>query len=140
MDKLTVAAEWRKYADEDLRSAQHMAKNMCPAPDHIICFLCQQSTEKYLKGFIILHDDEPERTHDLNLLCGLCKALDAGFVEIEQQCAVLTQYGVQPRYPFEIQIDNDDMTRALRFAETVQAFMRRIAPDMFAGDAADADR
>jgi HEPN domain-containing protein len=52
--------------------------------DHIICFHCQQAVEKYLKGFLILYDVESERTHDLNLLCGLCKGIDAAFVEVER--------------------------------------------------------
>ncbi|MDR1786974.1 MAG: HEPN domain-containing protein [Treponema sp.] len=136
MDKLSIVAEWRKYADEDLRTANHMAHNMWPTPDHIICFHCQQAVEKYLKGFLILHDVEPERTHDLNMLCRLCKEYNAAFAEIKEYCFDLTRYGVQPRYPLEIYLDKADMSRALHYAEAVQAFMRRAAPDMFTETAA----
>jgi hypothetical protein len=101
MDKLTIVAEWRKYADADLDTAEHMAHDMWP-------------------------------THDLNLFCGLRKGIDAAFVEVERQCADLTQFGVQPRYPFEISIDKAAMLRALNQAEAVQAFMRRATPEMFA--------
>ncbi|GAB6391059.1 MAG: HEPN domain-containing protein [Treponematales bacterium] len=131
MDKLTIAAEWRRYADEDLRTAEHMAKNMWPTPDHIICFHCQQAVEKYLKGFLILNDVEPDRTHDLDLLWDSCVKYNAAFVEIEAACSNLTRYGVQPRYPREIHLDGGDMSRALRYAEAVQAFTRRAAPEMF---------
>jgi hypothetical protein len=44
----------------------------------------------------------------------------------------LTQFGVQPRYPFEISIDKAAMLRALNQAEAVQAFMRRAASEMLA--------
>jgi HEPN domain-containing protein len=132
MDKLTVVTEWRKYADADLDAAQYMAHNMWPTHNHIICFHCQQAAEKYLKGFLILHDEIPPHIHDLDTLWDSCVKYDAAFTEIERACSDLSRYGVQPRYPLEIHIDGADMSRALNQAETVQTFMQRVAPEMFA--------
>jgi len=137
MDKLTLVAEWRKYADADLDTAEHMAHKMWPTHDHIICFHCQQAVEKYLKGFLILHDVEPDRTHDLDSLWECCAKHNTAFSEIEHKCSELTQYGVQPRYPLEIYIDNAAMLRALRQTEEIQSFMRRIAPEMFGENATE---
>jgi len=34
MDKMIIAAEWRQYADNDLRTAEHMATTMWPVPEY----------------------------------------------------------------------------------------------------------
>jgi len=55
----------------DLDSAEYLL-NMHPIPIEIICYLCQQSAEKYLKGYLVLHDINPPKIHDLNQLRKLC--------------------------------------------------------------------
>jgi len=47
-----LIAEWFHYSDMDLASAEHL-QTMHPQPFEIICFLCQQSAEKNLKGYLI---------------------------------------------------------------------------------------
>ncbi|NIR51999.1 HEPN domain-containing protein [candidate division KSB1 bacterium] len=59
-----VAEEWFKIAETDLSSARFLQK-MKPTPQEIICYHCQQSAEKFLKG---LHGEEIKRTHDLTQL------------------------------------------------------------------------
>ena len=49
MDNRTRAQEWQRLAEMDLSSAQYLL-NMHPVPVENICYLCQQSAEKYLKG------------------------------------------------------------------------------------------
>lgn len=41
------AQEWRRLAEMDLSSAEYLL-DMHPAPIEIICYLSQQSAEKYL--------------------------------------------------------------------------------------------
>jgi len=36
----------------DLNTAEYL-KNMKPLPIEIICYHCQQSAEKYLKGYLV---------------------------------------------------------------------------------------
>ena len=45
-------AEWFQFADIDLASAEHL-QSMRPQPLEIICYHCQQSAEKNLKGYLI---------------------------------------------------------------------------------------
>ncbi|MCL2694995.1 MAG: HEPN domain-containing protein [Clostridiales bacterium] len=114
--------EWFRYADIDLLTAQRIAA-FHPAPMHIVCFHCQQSAEKNLKGFLIHHGvEEPPKIHDLGRLCKLCIAADARFLEIERVCRILTIYGVQPRYPGEIEITESDMKNALIYAKQIAEF------------------
>ncbi|MCL2513239.1 MAG: HEPN domain-containing protein [Oscillospiraceae bacterium] len=114
--------EWFRFADTDLTAANHLL-SLYPQPLEIICYHCQQSAEKYLKGYLgYCGVDEPPKTHDLSRLCALCAEYDIKFDEIRNICAFLTEYGIQPRYPDEIEIDENDMKKALAYAEQVKAF------------------
>ncbi|GHV76575.1 hypothetical protein AGMMS49942_13960 [Spirochaetia bacterium] len=44
------------------------------------------------------------------------------------------QYGVQSRYPTEMQIEKEDMTRSLGYAKTIKQFIQLQAPDIFRND------
>lgn len=65
MDRLAEAREWQRLASMDLNAAEHLL-NMRPTPYEIICFHCQQSAEKYLKGYLVIHDITPPKIHDLD--------------------------------------------------------------------------
>jgi hypothetical protein len=58
MDKRAELKQWIEIADSDLDAANHLAKNMRPAPYEIVCFHCQQAAEKYLKWFLVEVNDE----------------------------------------------------------------------------------
>ncbi|GHV24818.1 hypothetical protein AGMMS4952_01160 [Spirochaetia bacterium] len=125
------AKEWRRYADTDLITAEHVANTLWPTPFGIVCYHCQQSAEKFLKGFLVLNGDDPPHTHDLEILCDLCKAYKIEFEGILMPCSILSEYGSQPRYPFEIAIDNAAMKQALSCARQIKEFLQRIAPEIF---------
>ncbi|MDR0497197.1 MAG: HEPN domain-containing protein [Treponema sp.] len=123
--------QWLELANNDLAIAQHTAKTMRPVPYEIVCFHCQQFVEKYLKGFLVSKGQEPPHIHDLVKLVSFCETEDSQFGQIKQKCAVLTEYGVQTRYPGGMQIGEEDMTRAIHFAEDIKAFMLEKAPKLF---------
>jgi HEPN domain-containing protein len=95
---------------------------MRPVPLEVICYHCEQAAEKILKGYLIQNNIEPPRTHDLRLLCKMCATIDNTFDEISQSCVNLTPYGVQPRYPFEIEILDTDMQKAIVDADHAMNF------------------
>jgi HEPN domain-containing protein len=64
MNKYDVAYEWLFRAKDDLECAEYLLGKH-PLPVEIICFHCQQSTEKILKGLLILQEIQPPKTHDL---------------------------------------------------------------------------
>ena len=94
-----------------------------PTPDEIICFHCQQSSEKYLKGFLFLHDIEPPKIHNLIELLKMCEKINSNFSILLPQLDVLLDYAVIPRYPNELKITNDDMKVAINYAKIVQEFV-----------------
>ncbi|MGL4671068.1 HEPN domain-containing protein [Cetobacterium sp.] len=125
MDKKDIALEWFKFANEDLSSAQFLL-NKVPTPLEIICYHCQQSAEKYLKGFLLLNGEKLQRTHDLIFLNNICKKYSSEFENIEDDCLELIDYGVEVRYPMNIQLNDYDVKNALKSAEKIkQLIMER---------------
>jgi HEPN domain-containing protein len=129
MDRLAEAREWQRLASMDLNAAEHLL-NMRPIPYEIICFHCQQSAEKYLKGYLVIHDITPPKIHDLDELRKLCWRVSNTFDDIADQCSDLTAYGVQPRYPMDMMLEERDALQALRSARDIRAFVLALAPEM----------
>jgi HEPN domain-containing protein len=133
MAKIAQAREWTILADMDLKSAEYL-QNMYPVPIEIICYHCQQSAEKYLKGFLVLHNINPPKIHDLDVLCKLCKYIADSFDIIADQCSDLTAFGIQPRYPTDLILEEQDMKLALESAKIIRDFIHSIAPEMYTLD------
>ena len=119
---MTIVKEWLKFASNDINCAKH-SLSMKPVPLEIVCYHCEQAAEKALKGYLIYQDIEPPRTHILKLLCKMCTDIDETFEEITEICGDLTLYGVQPRYPFEIDITKNDMKKAILNTDCVMEFV-----------------
>jgi HEPN domain-containing protein len=135
MDKRTELKQWLEIADSDLDVANHLAKNMRPAPYEIVCFHCQQAAEKYLKWFLVLHDREPPKIHDLEELEKRCETIAPAFSVLLDKCSYLTAYGALSRYPSEMQLEKEDMDRALECAKLIGEFVRaRASGQVEAGD------
>ena len=129
--EIEYVAEWFAFADSDFASAEYL-QGMRPKPLEIICYLCEQSAEKHLKGFLIYKGiANPPKTHNLDTLCEMCSEYDENFQEIKKACNVLTKYGVQPRYPHEMGILEYDMQKAIEYARQIRDFepLTRICPE-----------
>lgn len=128
MDNNSIAREWFEYAKRDLESAKFLM-NMHPKPLEIICYHCEQSAEKYLKGYLIIKGKKAEKTHDLVLLNSKCSILEKRFNEIEDECIELVPYGVQVRYPYQLEVNEDDVNNAISSAEKIEEFIQKILED-----------
>ena len=62
-----------------------------------ICFHSQQAVEKFLKAFLIYHNIDFPRTHDLDFLLIECKKINSKIFDID--LGSLTDFGVSIRYP-----------------------------------------
>ena len=129
MDSLAEAKEWKRTADVDLASAEHLL-NMHPTPVEVICYHCQQSAEKYLKGYLVLRGQNPPKTHDLDELCKLCSDTHDGFGKIADHCSDLTAYGVQTRYPMGLTLEEHDTSQALDGAREIRDFVLSVAAEL----------
>ena len=116
---------WFEYAEVDLETAIMASKQYPPRLwSGIVCYHCQQAVEKYLKGYLIGIGEKPQKTHDLQLLRGMCERRNPyfGHPDLLNVCEYLTQFGVPARYPDEIEILDTDIPRALKAAKTVEQF------------------
>jgi HEPN domain-containing protein len=122
MNNKNIADEWITIANCDLNSAKFLT-NMQPTPLEIICYHCQQSAEKYLKGYIAFIGGTILKTHDLTILNKTCKQHDENFQNIDDDCVELVDYGVQVRYPFHFDLEESDMRQAIESAERIKKYI-----------------
>jgi HEPN domain-containing protein len=129
--------QWLDKGNDDLRSAEYLSTMHHPTPDEIICYLCQQSSEKYLKGFLFLHDVEPPKIHNLLELMEKCEQINNNFSVLLPQLNVLTNYSSLPRYPNELGITDEHMKVAIKYAKIVQEYILKIIDEELKSDKND---
>lgn len=115
-------SEWLEFAKMDLDAAEYL-RDMYPTPVEIICYHCEQAVEKFLKAVLVHDEKRPPKTHDLVTLCKLCSEENAEFNQLSSICLRLTPYGVQVRYPSDINLGEDDVSKALEGCRYVQDFV-----------------
>ncbi|OGO41782.1 MAG: hypothetical protein A2Z04_06255 [Chloroflexi bacterium RBG_16_57_9] len=92
---------WVNKAEEDYHVAlalMRLRKRPVPAS---VCYHCQQCVEKYLKAFVVSHDEDFPKVHDLLALKDLCLRLDPLFPVDDTPLRLLTGYAIRIRYPGE---------------------------------------
>ena len=92
--------KWVNIADRDLMAAEQGLK-VYPVLSEIVCFHCQQAAEKYLKAYLVKHQVEFQKTHNIMSLINLCSTVDSVFKDKLLYADLLTDYAVEIRYPDE---------------------------------------
>jgi len=123
MADFELLQQWLDKGNDDLRSAEYLSTMHHPTPDEVICYHCQQSSEKYLKGYLFLNDIEPPKIHNLIELMEMCVKINSKFSILLPQLNILTDYAILPRYPNELGITHEDMKNAIGYAKIVQEFI-----------------
>ena len=126
MDRQEELRQWFSLAKQNLEIAKHLLATFHPTPVESICNNCQQSAEKYLKGYLFINNIEPPKTHNLVDLLDMCTNIQLGFSTFERKCDFLTNFAVMPRYPNDLQITENDAKTAIRFAEEIKEFVTNI--------------
>jgi HEPN domain-containing protein len=122
MNGIELVKEWFQLAHNDLIVARHVLEDLYPRQIEISCFHCQQAAEKSLKGYLLSCNIEPPRIHNLRLLCQICVRQDASFETLLVSCSNLTPYGVEARYPNELEIDEENAKLAVTNANEIYDF------------------
>ena len=118
--------EWKRLADMDLVTAKHMFETYRPIPVEIVCFHSQQAAEKMLKCFLVFHEIEPPKTHDLKSLIKMCIEIESEYDTINKEAALLSEYAVLPRYPAEFDLDETDGERAIKSADKIVNYVNEL--------------
>ncbi|GHU01767.1 hypothetical protein FACS1894147_02250 [Spirochaetia bacterium] len=96
-----------------------------PTPDNVICNLCQQAGEKFLKGYLVSKEINFEKIHNLVILLKLCENAESEFTALQDKCSYLTPFAVIPRYSYEQQLNQDDAKVAIQYAKDIQQFIKK---------------
>jgi HEPN domain-containing protein len=89
----------------------------------VICYLCAQATEKYLKCFLTYNNIIPQKTHNLVLLNDNCIEIENEFSKIKMECGFI-RYNNEIRYPSRIQINEEDVVYTIRSVEKIRNMER----------------
>lgn len=86
---------------------------------NVICYLAQQSCEKFLKAFLLFISEPFPKSHNLELLIEKCKRADAEFPSLD--AGRLTSYNISMRYPDEFRIPSiDEAKESYETSKTVR--------------------
>ena len=131
--KRVLVQFWLKKAQRDLMAAQRLATEL---PD-IAIYHCQQGAEKALKGFLILHDQDPGDTHNINTLFKAASAFRPEFTSALKEAGYLSQYNQTYRYPREATDDFNptlgELKKAYRIAQAVYMNVLQAMPPEIVG-------
>ena len=89
-----------------------------------LCFHAQQFAEKSIKAFLIKHNVDFKKNHDLIYLLNLCVEIDSDFVLINDSMEALSPYAVTIRYPDDFYIPTpEEAHAAINHAKIVKEFV-----------------
>ncbi len=129
-DKLVLVKAWFRKAENDLINAEH-TMTMAEPPTDTVCFHAQQCAEKYLKGFLAYHSIDFPKTHSLEDLVVLAKAVAPSLQKDAGEVEILSSYGVEARYPDApfYDIPKEDAWEAIKMAKQVKdAVVKLVGP------------
>lgn len=127
--KAEFTREWLRKAEVDFKTARHLYQS---GPDFAggSAFHSQQAAEKYLKAFLVWHQIEFQKTHDIKALLKLAGKADQNIPQNLMDTVSLTPYGVEYRYPGDYpEVTRSDAEKALSLAESVRTEVRGRLPN-----------
>lgn len=132
MDECRV---WLTFAQTDYDCAAYLNKApLHPRPLNVICYHCQQAAEKAIKSLIVYFGSQGgmPKAHDLTFLLNQIRHIvsERKGIEISHDFMLmadsLSKYGVAPRYPNEIEVDERQTARALADSEKIIAWVNQV--------------
>lgn len=72
-DKTEYIRNWLFRTNEDIAVMKNLVESGARDYTSAICFHAQQAVEKFLKAFLVFHDVDFPKTHDLDFLLLECK-------------------------------------------------------------------
>ena len=116
--------EWLKFAIIDFE----MAEDLLSLKDRYaggVAYHAQQAAEKALKAYLLHHNEEIPKTHDLVLLIRRCAQIHIEFLTIEPIAAQLNPFSIQTRYPDDMHsaISVKEAKKLLNFGKSILDFV-----------------
>lgn len=109
------ANDWLTRAHSDKDSALFLYEKMQPKPLEVICYLCQQASEKALKSLLFVSEQPLEKSHDLTQIAErLAKDFEISD-DLLKACAILTPYATDSRYPTKLEINDERVKKVIDY-------------------------
>ncbi len=131
---ISEGQRWFKQAEYELGVARSLVDNQFHAA---ACFFTHQAAEKFLKAILYAQGQRRVFGHSISELCDQCAEYFETFAALKKQVNSLDLYYIPTRYPnglpggIPAEIYNDaDSAAALNMAETVQAVVAQMAPEL----------
>ena len=99
---------WLLLANEDIAVIESLYKSSSDLYARTICFHAQQAVEKFLKAFLVFHNKDFPKTHDLEFLLLECQKIDKSGFDFD--FGSMTDFGVSVRYPDDFIIPDKEDT------------------------------
>ena len=120
----------RQYLRQWLTKAEHdriIIQQGMDRPEHewvtdVLCFHAQQVVEKAFKAYLIFLEQDPPRTHSLEMLIEAIRSVSPEYPEFD--LGDLTAFAVQSRYPDEL--IEPDASEAKHYAELAERVLEDI--------------
>ncbi len=120
-----LVKKWVEKADEDFGYAVlSLKEGFSFFPQ--ICWHFHQATEKYLKAYIIAHNLEFRKIHDLIALLKICENKDPAFHSLFENCTYLQRFYIETRYPviWQVEYSKEHTMKAQDMAKSIIDFVR----------------
>jgi HEPN domain-containing protein len=115
--KWDFVQQWLNRARKDLAAAELLLKGAFEDYENV-GFHAQQAAEKFIKAFLVCHQIEFSKTHNIALLTQLVASVDPELAKKLAGADALTPYGVEFRYPEDLpSVSRTDGEEAVRLAE-----------------------
>lgn len=123
-DPSSNSARWLRWAQEDLKAAEHIADDDEVVP-RAACVFAHQAAEKALKGPLVARNTDPPKLHDLDrLVARLPEEDNERFDSID--LPELTRWAIEGRYPDDAEEATPaDARRSIALAAAVVAAVRQ---------------
>ncbi|HZK86310.1 MAG TPA: HEPN domain-containing protein [Desulfosporosinus sp.] len=118
--------EWFVMAQKNLRSAKILFDH--GADNEVICFHCQQTLEKYLKGYLIEVTGGLQEGHNVLKLCKKAMIHDKDFNVFLKEMAFVNAFYIETRYPAidPLIVSKEDTEECFRIVDKVLAKIKKI--------------
>ncbi|MEK7448899.1 MAG: HEPN domain-containing protein [Planctomycetota bacterium] len=119
-----VIKEWFGRGNTDIEEAEFLLGNERSL--ETVSFLIQQAVEKYLKGFLIYHGWELEKTRDLVKLLKETIKIDNSFEQYSSLAREVKNFYFESRYPigYDLEYTNEGMAVSLKAAKKLIALIK----------------
>jgi HEPN domain-containing protein len=118
-EKAEYIQNWLFRAKEDISVIESLISVNLEYYTSTICFHAQQAVEKYLKAFLVYHDIDFPRTHDVDYLLLECQKIDKAIFNIDLKS--LSDFAVSLRYPDDFYVPGVNETKEyIELAKEIQ--------------------